>query len=63
MKAKAAAKLAASKADEKKKESPAPAFAIIKKTPPPVKEFEKNVAEAVKGLPKESITMPLNNIV
>lgn len=47
MKAKAAAKLKASKADEQNSSAPTPAFAIIKKTPPPVKEFEKNVAEAV----------------
>jgi hypothetical protein len=42
MKAKAAAKLAASKADESAAVAPspaAPAFTIIKKTPPPVKEF------------------------
>jgi len=63
MKAKAAAKLAASKADEQQTATPTPAFAVVKKTPPPVREFEKNVAEAVQGLPKESITMPLSNIV
>lgn len=62
MKAKAAAKLAASKAEEQTA-APAPAFAIVKKTPPPVKEFEQNVAAAMSSLPKESITMPLNNIV
>ena len=47
MKAKAAAKLAASKADESQEEKPKQAFAIVKKTPPPVKEFEQNVAASL----------------
>lgn len=62
MKAKAAAKLAASKAEDSVAAAPAPAFAIIKKTPPPVKEFEQNVAAAMSSLPKESITMPVSNL-
>jgi hypothetical protein len=62
MKAKAAAKLAASKAEELPTK-PTPAYAIIKKTPPPVKEFEENVSAAVATLPKGSITFPLNNVV
>lgn len=62
MKAKAAAKLSASKADESM-DKPTQAFAIVKKIPPPVREFEQNVAAAATALPQGSITMPLKNIV